>query len=263
MKRLVAALFSACLATAACAQGTIQQSGPVTVFHAPSWYGNGIIGDAGTSSVPFINSFGLFNGASCPFAVSSQTTPGVPTGQYATFSLCQTNTASTFYFQGFGGLSSPSVYFNIGGINYPFPGPGNGDVAGPPSSVSGDVACFNGTTGKLLQDCGSLGLSTVTSVTATGTTAVAAYSQIVAVKTVAASAVNLTLPASSSFPTCPAAVDTCPVITVKDVSGNAATGLIMVSAADGKLIDGAATAVMPFTLQSADYVLLGSSWAVK
>lgn len=37
-------------ATGAAAQGTVQQSGPVTYGHAPVWFGNGSIGDSGAAS---------------------------------------------------------------------------------------------------------------------------------------------------------------------------------------------------------------------
>lgn len=33
-------------------------------------------------------------------------------------------------------------------------GPGTGDVVGPSSAVDGNIACFDGTTGKLIKDCG-------------------------------------------------------------------------------------------------------------
>lgn len=33
-------------------------------------------------------------------------------------------------------------------------GPGTGDVVGPASAVDGNIACFDGTTGKLIKDCG-------------------------------------------------------------------------------------------------------------
>lgn len=152
---LGALLFSLLTIGAASAQGTIQQSGPIVPFHGPAWYGNGVVGDGGAPSSPFLSALGLFNGPNCPVGVSSQTGPGVSTAPHSLFSICQTDAATTFNFSGVNGQAAPSVIFDIGGVNYPFPGPGNGDVQGPPSSTSSHLACFNGTSGTLLADCGA------------------------------------------------------------------------------------------------------------
>ena len=141
----------------AAAQGVIQQSGPVVPFHAPSFYGNGIVGDAGTPQAPLLNSLGLFDGAQCPFGISSSTGAGATFTAYSLFTVCQTNTALTFYVQGLNGQSTPGVFFNIGGVSYPFPGAGGGNVVGPGSATANDPACFNGTSGSLLKDCGATG----------------------------------------------------------------------------------------------------------
>lgn len=42
------------------------------------------------------------------------------------------------------------------------PGVGTGNVVGPGLSVNNDVACWNGTTGALLRDCGAIGTTTLT-----------------------------------------------------------------------------------------------------
>lgn len=137
------------------AQGAIQQSGAIVPFHAPSFFRNGVVGDAGTPAAPYLNDIGLFNGAACPFGVSSQTSPGVSLTPYSIFTVCQTNAATTLNFLGVNGEPTPSVLFNIGGTSYPFPGPGNGNVIGPLSSTVGHLACFNSTTGTILSDCGT------------------------------------------------------------------------------------------------------------
>lgn len=147
-------LVALLVASGSHAQGTIQQSGPIVPFHSPAWFGNGIVADAGTPQAPFLDSIGLFGGASCPFGVSSQTGPGMSLTAYSQLSICQTLTATTFNFNGLNGQANPSVFFNIGGVTYPFPGPGNGNVLGPGTAISGDLACFNGVTGTLLSDCG-------------------------------------------------------------------------------------------------------------
>jgi hypothetical protein len=151
---LLVGLGCALLSCAAFGQGTIQQSGPVTQFHLPTWWQNGLQGDAGSPSTPFIDSLGIFSGSSCPFGISSQTGPGLSSSPYAEISICQTNTTTTFMIEGLNGQAAPALYFNIGGVQYAFPGPGNGTVIGPVSSTNGDLSCFNGTTGQLLEDCG-------------------------------------------------------------------------------------------------------------
>ena len=155
MNRLLAALavFLA-LAGAAWAQGgAIQQSGAITAHHVGGWFGNGVLGDAGTPASPGLSAVGIYDGPQCPFGVSSQTQPGGPVGPYSIFTICQTNTTSTLTF-GAVGQPYPSVYFNIGGINYGFPGPGNGNVDGPPGANANDLVCFNTASGTLLEDCG-------------------------------------------------------------------------------------------------------------
>ena len=117
---LIAAVLAS---TSAIAQGVIQQSGPVTTFHAPAWFGNGIIADAGSPTAPYVSAFGLFNGSQCPFGVSSQTGPGAWLSPYSEFSICQTDTTTTLNFLGMNGQGAPNVLFNIGGVIYPFPGP--------------------------------------------------------------------------------------------------------------------------------------------
>lgn len=135
-----AALLSVVLFdTAAVAQGAVQQSGPIVPFHNSSWFGNGVIGDGGTPAKPYTSALGLFNGSTCPFGVSSQPGPGVALTPYSTFSVCQSNTATTLSFQGLNGQPTPSIFFNVGGAIYPFPGPGLGSVT--------SVGLSGGTTG--------------------------------------------------------------------------------------------------------------------
>lgn len=230
-----AVLLLVAYSTPVLAQGTIVQSGPVVAFHGPAFFQNGIVGDWGTVTSPFINQLGLFNGVNCPFGISSQTSPGPPTSQYSLFSVCQTNTLTTLKFYGYNGLGAPGLAFDFAGMIYTFPFA---------TSVNANA--------------------TVTSVTATGSTALGASSQIVAVKTASASAVTIVLPAASSFPACPGTALSCPVITVKDVYGDSATGQITVTTADAINIDGPTSVyTLPFGQQSADFVLLGTSWMVK
>jgi hypothetical protein len=138
----------------AMAQGSVQQAGPIVPYHPPAFYANGVIGDGGNNTSPFLSATALFGGTSCPLSVSSQTGPGVSVAQYGLLTVCQTNTATTFTVIGVNGLATPGVFFNIGGVTYPFPGAGGGNVVGPMSSTSGHLAAFNGTSGALLQDSG-------------------------------------------------------------------------------------------------------------
>ncbi len=132
MKRILIALalilFSS--ATPAFAQGTIQQSGPATPFHVPAWYSNGYVMDGGGLQSPYINSLSMFAGANCPFGVSSQTSPGVSTSLYSQFSICQTDATTTLSFQGVNGQAAPNVVFDIGGVLFPFPDTGAGQLNG-------------------------------------------------------------------------------------------------------------------------------------
>lgn len=55
---LLALLFAPLTAFA---QGAVQQSGPVVSGHAPLWFQNGVIGDAGTATNPLITTLGVHN----------------------------------------------------------------------------------------------------------------------------------------------------------------------------------------------------------
>lgn len=157
-----------CAAAPVLAQGVVQQSGPIVAFHAPAWYRNGVLGDGGGVSTPYLSALGLFGGSTCPLGVSSQTGPGSSTSPHSQFTICQTNAATTFTFAGVNGQPNPAVYFNVGGVNYSFPGPGGGTVLGPSSAVSGNFACFNTTSGTILADCGVSPASIFTNPTITG-----------------------------------------------------------------------------------------------
>lgn len=133
MKRLYIACLAVLLATQAVGQGTIVQSGPVTSYHTPAWVSNGLIMDGGWPNSPFLSAVGLFNGAVCPFGVSSQSGPGAPPAQYSLFSICQTDSTTTFNIQSFGGLPAPILQFDINGTIYTFP---QNNPASPPLVIT-------------------------------------------------------------------------------------------------------------------------------
>jgi hypothetical protein len=125
---LVAALA---MAGSALAQGAVQQSGPVVAFHLPSWWQNGLVGDAGSPASPYVSSLGLFDGPECPFGISSSAGPGVATTPYAAFTVCQTNTGMAFMLSGVG-QSMPYPSINAGWV-----------MGGSPPTLSG--SCSMGT----------------------------------------------------------------------------------------------------------------------
>jgi len=57
-------------------------------------------------------------------------------------------------YNAYNGASALGLFFNINGTTYGFPGPGNGNVMGPVSSIDGDMAVFNGTSGTIIKDGG-------------------------------------------------------------------------------------------------------------
>lgn len=100
---------------------TVRQSGNVTAGHPVVWIYNGIVGDGGSSLSPQFSGLGLYNGASCPLTISSQTTAGAPSGAYSILSFCQTGSLATITTTGYGG-NAPTMDANINGTVITFPG---------------------------------------------------------------------------------------------------------------------------------------------
>jgi hypothetical protein len=76
-------------------------------------------------------------------------------------------------------------------------------------------------------------------------------------------ATSVTLPAAANWPACPSATATsCPVYTVKDGAGNAATFPIVVTTADAKTIDGAISATISTNYGAQKFILNGTQWNV-
>lgn len=134
----------------------VQQIGAIVPYHPMVGYQNGYIADGGNTDSPFVNALGVFNGQNCPVGISSQTSPGVSTTPYSLLSICQTGATTTFKVQGINGQATPNVVFNIGGVDYPFPGASGGNVNGPNSSTIGHLSCWNNISGTVLSDCGTI-----------------------------------------------------------------------------------------------------------
>lgn len=144
------ALILALIATPVLATTPIQQSGQVTPRHAGAWTTNGVMQDAGPATNGFLSELGITKNGGCALGINS----GPTTGPYTQFCFGVTAGQGYFNLQSFGGAPAATLGITINGTTYPFPGPGNGDVLGPPSSIDGDVAVFNGAGGTLLKDGG-------------------------------------------------------------------------------------------------------------
>jgi hypothetical protein len=103
--------------------GAIEQSGPIVGFHPAVFTVNGVVADGGSPDQPGVGALGIFNGPSTPFAVNSQTTPGLSTAPGAQFAVEVTETQATLIFTGVNGAANPAVFVDIDGVTYPFPAP--------------------------------------------------------------------------------------------------------------------------------------------
>lgn len=145
----------ALVALATTARAQVQQYGSVTPNHSVMWTYPGVIADAGTPANPGLSALGLFNGPNNPLSINSTTSPGTPSGQYATLSFGVSNTQGLLTLQSYGGLATLPLNVNLNGTIYPLlPSTGGGNVTGPVTSVANDIAAFNNTTGNLLKDSG-------------------------------------------------------------------------------------------------------------
>lgn len=161
--KAVIALIATLFALPAFAGGTpVQQSGNVTPHHSVMWTTNGVVQDGGSATNGFLSEVGITKNGGCALGINS----GLTTGPYTQLCFGVTSGSGYFALNSYGGAPNGSISFIINGITYSFPGPGNGDVLGPPSSADGDAAVFNGTGGTLLKDAGAPPQLTVTSVAA-------------------------------------------------------------------------------------------------
>lgn len=167
---------------------TVQQSGPVTVGHIPSWATTGVIQDGGSASIPRVNAIGMY-GTGTPLCISSVNVPGILTGQYSQLCLGFLSGSGVLSVTGYGGVTPPSFNIIVNGNTLPIGPTGNlplftattqgevgasgggtssflradgswatpaggGNVTGPSSAVSGHFVNFNGVTGTIIKDSG-------------------------------------------------------------------------------------------------------------
>lgn len=131
--------------------GAITQSGPVAPGHVPVFIANGTVQDGGAAGDGVVTQIGITNPGGLALGINS----GLVSGPYAELGFTVgTNSIGTISMEAFNGASAAGLVFDINGVVYPFPGPGNGNVMGPGSAASGDIVSFNGPTGTLIQDSG-------------------------------------------------------------------------------------------------------------
>jgi hypothetical protein len=149
--RLAAALLGILL-LAEQATAQVQQSGTVTIGHVPYWVTNGAIGDGGSSADSPVTSFGVTNNGGAGICVSSDRQSATARNQ-----LCfgaSTTGPATISLQNYGSASAQNLEFVINGTVIQIPtGGGNTYILGNPPFTSGDVPCFSGTSGTVI-DCG-------------------------------------------------------------------------------------------------------------
>lgn len=134
--------------------GAIQQQGPLTRGHVLVVYGNGQAQDGGSGSGGDSNvtELGITN---TDGTLGLWINSGTIAGEYSQLGFTVgTDGAITISAASFNGAPAAALFIDINGTLYPFPGPGNGDVLGPASSVDGDLIAFNGTTGVVIKDSG-------------------------------------------------------------------------------------------------------------
>lgn len=127
MKKITYTFLWALLATigfisSASAQ-SISQTGSVTPGHLPCFVTSGVVQDCGSSTgSPRIGSLGIFGNGGTPFAITSTSTPGSPTGQYVQLGMGVTTSGATISVTPFGGLSTVPLNININGTVIPIGG---------------------------------------------------------------------------------------------------------------------------------------------
>lgn len=170
---LAAALFA--LPVSASAQSTLLQGGTWTSGHVPMYVGQGggqtIVQDSGpasgggpgiglselnitargTGTAPYAGQGTGPNGeVACIFDAPTTNS----TGYHSLCFSANVSSGGLISYQANGAASSLPFNFKVNGVTYEFPFLTTG-VVGPATSVIGDAACWNNTSGTLLADCGA------------------------------------------------------------------------------------------------------------
>lgn len=141
----------------------IFQSGVSTPGHLLKWITNGVAGDAGGSLGGTATELGLLN-TGTPFCISDAP---VSSGNYHQLCLGANvfGTEGLISFNAYGTAPPLPLVCMINGASYSCINNGSGNVVGGPPTVTGDLACWNNTTGTALTDCGPRPTTGITQLT--------------------------------------------------------------------------------------------------
>ncbi len=144
MLRPLFSVLALLLFTSGLGAQSVTQSGSVTPGHAAMWSGTGIIKDAGTASSGNLSTLGVTNNGGAAICVSSDVATAAGRNQMCFSATTNVGTRISSYT--YGTATNAGITFDINGSIQGFP------VVTLPV-ISGNLACFDGTTGKL-KDCG-------------------------------------------------------------------------------------------------------------
>jgi hypothetical protein len=130
--------------------GAIQQQGPLTPGHVLIAYAGDAATDGGGAGAGNVSELGITNEGGLALGINS----GTVAGKYTQLGFSVSEGSATIEVQSFNGAQAATLFIDINGVAYPFPGTGNGDVVGPGLVVAGDLVAFAGTTGTLIRDSG-------------------------------------------------------------------------------------------------------------
>lgn len=187
LKLWIAAVLVAC-PSFVFGQGAVLQGGPWTAGHVPIYAGGSTSqnvvmdggGAAGGTVGTTIGEIGITSRSSTNTYPSATSGGGQLGAHFCMYDAPTTNATGYHWLcldpnaQGGaliasgagGGASSTSLYFNVNGVAYSFPFT-TGGIVGPGTTVVGDTACWNNTTGTLLKSCSPFP-GTTANATATG-----------------------------------------------------------------------------------------------
>lgn len=158
IKRILGTLAALLISTAVFAQ-SVQQSGSVTPNTAAIWNGTGIIKGGVSATDSPLTTFGVTRDAVDGICVSSARSTAVGRNQ-----LClqaATSGPAKISLQNYGTATAQDLQFVLNGVTLTLPSGGGTFVTAVGPFVAGNAACWNSTTG-ILMDCGvSVGAGTL------------------------------------------------------------------------------------------------------